>query len=287
MRVTDQMILENSLSQIRLTQERLLDGQQQASSGIQVAKSSDDPVAFGRIGGLGEQISKLDGYGQNINRMQARLSAVDSTMRSFQTSFTRLRELSLVALNPTGDQTATTEETSQIYTQLLSMANQTFDGEYLFSGYSSSTPFVGSKFVGDNQKRAVEVSPLGATQFGISAQDAFGVTTGQDVFSGVASLLSSMRVGDRTGIQNGLDAIDKYMNQAAQAQTSLGAQLNTLSGADQSNQEYGLQLKSSKSQLQDIDAAAIYSRLANDQHAAEATYSVIGKVSKLSLTNYI
>ncbi len=289
MRVTDQMTLEQSLDYVRQAQGRLLQTQRQAASGVKVELPSDDPVAYARINGLQQQLSQLTGYGQNADRVKARLDTTDATLQDFQGALVRLRELTMVALNAANGTSSSVTEAQQLYSQMLSQANQSFDGQYLFSPYSKTPPFSGATFVGDNQKQAVEVSPLGATQFGISAQDAFGVAPGQDAFTGIANLISAMQAGNRTGVQAGLDAIDASIKQLAQAQVQLGAQYNTLQLAQHANQTYTLTLTSSQSALHDIDPAQAYSQLAADQYAVQATYSVLGSGSRLgqSLLQYL
>lgn len=287
MRVTDQLLLDQSVSQVRQAQERLFASQRKASSGVQVENPSDDPAAFRRIDALSQQLVRVQGYDGNISRTRARLSAAEASLQSMQGIVTRFREVSLMALNTASDQGTVAVEAQQLRDQLLQGVNQSFDGEYLFSGYSQSAPFVGSRFVGDNQKRAVEISPLGATLFGVSAQEAFGVLPGQDVFTGISDAVTAIKSGDAAKIRAGLDAADQQLQRLSAAQAMIGAQMNTLDVAARANQDYRLALQTSLSDQRDINPAQAYSQLAADQHAAEATYSVIGSASRLSILKYL
>jgi flagellar hook-associated protein 3 FlgL len=287
MRISDRSMLDEALRQIQRSGERLQATQHRAVTALKVERSSDDPVAYGQITAHSEQLARLEGYNRNITLVRARLSATEASLTDMQGVLTRLRELTMMALN----QVTTTEsvpiEAEQHYGQLLQMLNQSFGGDYLFSAYAASAPFSGSRFVGDNQKRAVEVSPLGATVFGVSAREAFGVLPGQDAFAAVSKAIAGMRAGNRADVADGLTAIDQHLNMISQAQAILGAQQNTLQVAERANEAYAAALQKGISQARDIDPAQAYSQLAADRYAMEATFAVLGSMSRMSILKYL
>lgn len=287
MRISDQQQLSNMLVNLQSNQERLARSTERATTNLQVARPSDDPTAFNRITDYDGRLTKLAGYDQNIEQVRSRLSATDSTLQSVQGILTRLRELSLSAQSPGSDSSLAASEAESLRSQLGQLLNKNFDGEYLFSGYSGATPFTNNVFGGDNQKRAVEVSPLGATVFGVSSKDAFGVDPGQVVYPGLDSMIAAMKAGDSAKIRASLDAIDGYQKQLAQAQTLVGGQLNTLDVAKSANDSYKVALTKSQSELRDADPAEAYSKLAADRYAVEATYAILGQQNQLSILKYL
>jgi flagellar hook-associated protein 3 FlgL len=287
MRITDRSMLQNSLRDIKTGQERLHKTQGQATSGIKVGRPSDDPVAYAQIGSRDEMLARLDGYNRNISVVRGRLSSMETNLTGVVGMLNRLRELTLVSLNVATVTESAATEAEVLYQQLTGTVNQTYAGEYLFSGYNAGAPFSGSRFVGDNQKRAIEISPLGATAFGVSAQEAFGVAPGQDVFKSISDLVAAMRAGNRAGIAAGLDAVDQQLTITANALTSLGGQQNTLTLAEEANKQYAFELQKAQRAQRDIDPAEAYSRLAADQHALQATFAVLGSSSRLSLIKYL
>lgn len=287
MRVTDQSSLAQALRQLQLSQERVQQSQQQAASGQRVERPSDDPAAWGRIQAQSEQLSRMDTYNNNIAVTRSRLQSADSTLQSMQQVLTRFREVTQMSISLVRDPASVATEAGQLRDEVLSLTNTAVGGEYLFSGYSAGPPQAGGRFVGDNQKRAVEVSPLGATVFGVSAQEAFGVTPGQELFGDLRATVDAMKSGDVAGMRAGLDAVDAAMQRLSVSRTSLGAQMNTLDLADQGNQSYNLNLNQAISAARDVDPAQAYSRLIADRYSQEATYSVLGSASKLSLIKYL
>jgi flagellin-like hook-associated protein FlgL len=96
-----------------------------------------------------------------------------------------------------------------------------------------------------------------------------------------------MRTKTRTDISKGLDAVDQQLKLIGQGLGHLGAQQGTLNTAAQANQAHALLLQKSTSQLREIDPAKVYSQLAADRYAVEATFSVLGSGKRLSILNYI
>jgi flagellar hook-associated protein 3 FlgL len=287
MRITDRSMLHDSLHNIQRNQERLQETTNKASSGIQIDRPSDDPVAYSDIAARDVLLTRLEGYNRNISLVRGRLGATESNLQSVQGVLVRLRELTLVSLNGVTTTDALTMEAEDLTAQLIGMTNQSFSGDYLYNGYSAGAPFSGAVFVGDNAKRAVEVSPLGATTFGVNAQDAFGVTTGQEVFKGISDAVAGMRSGNHAAVAAGLDAVDKHLGLVATAMASVGAQQNTLSTAERANQDYALELRKAQGLQRDIDPAKVYSQLTADQYAVQATFAVLGSSSRLSLIKYL
>lgn len=287
MRITDQGLLSQSLLHMEQNQTRMQETQRQALTSQKMERPSDDPVAMSQVSAQQEMLLRLAGYDRNISQVRARLGATEGSLRSFEGVVTRLREITITALNRTLVTETVVVEAKQLHEQLLSMTNQAFNGEYLYAGYNKGPAFSGSRFVGDNQKRGVEISPLGATLFGVSAKDAFGVDPGQDAFVEIADSINGMKSGDLTKMRIGLDAIDKSLSQISQSMALLGSQQNTLDMAEKANNEYRLVLQKAIGRERDVNPAEVYSQLAADRYAMEATYTILASNSRLSLLKYL
>lgn len=287
MRITDKGMLDDSLRHIARAQERLQRSQHRAVSGLAVERPSDNPIAHAQIDAQEAQLVRLSAYNNNIELVRSRLSATEASLQSAQGLLTRFRELTMMALNQVTVTDSVPIEAGQVYEQLVAGVNQTFGGDYLFGGFAGTPPFAGARFVGDNQKRAVEVSPLGATLFGVSAGEAFGVLPGQDVFAEVAAAVQGMRAGNRAQIQAGLATVDRHLGLISQAMAQLGAQQNALHLAGSSNEEYALALQSAITERRDVNPASAYSQLAADRYAMESTFAVLGSSSRLSILKYL
>ena len=98
MRISDQQTLNNALRNLQSNQERLSRSSERATTGLEVARPSDDPAAYNRAADYQTQLTRMDGYDQNISLVRARLASTDSTTQSMQGVLTRLRELALGAL---------------------------------------------------------------------------------------------------------------------------------------------------------------------------------------------
>jgi flagellar hook-associated protein 3 FlgL len=287
MRITDRSTLNDALHNIQRSQERLQETQNKASSGIAIDRPSDDPVAYSDIAARDVLLTRLDSYNRNISLVRGRLGATESNLQSVTGVLNRLRELTMMSLNGITTTDALPAEAEELTEQLLGLTNQAYSGDYLYNGFSGGAPFSGAQFVGDNFKRAVEVSPMGATTFGVTAEEVFGVTTGQLAFQGITDAVAAMRTGNRAVVAAGLDAIDNNLNLVTRSMASVGAQQNTLNTAERANQDYALELKKAQGLQRDIDPAKVYSQLTADQYAVQATFAVLGSSSQLSLIKYL
>jgi len=89
------------------------------------------------------------------------------------------------------------------------------------------------------------------------------------------------------GMQNSLEIIDDLMGHVTRAHTSVGAQSNTLSTALERTQILEISTMSLRSSTVDTDLAEASLRLTQLTLNYEAMLSTVGRVSKLSLVNYL
>lgn len=118
---------------------------QQLASGRRITRPSDDPVGVGNALEIRTNLSQLKQYDRNINDGLSYLATVDSVMQGSNNLLHSVRERALQA----GNDTLNAENRRQIWEearvtldQMVSMANTTFKGEYVFAGtQTSSSPY--------------------------------------------------------------------------------------------------------------------------------------------------
>ena len=135
-------VMANSIDQ---TQLQLLETQNELTTGKAVNEPSDNPSAASTIIQLNQSLARGTTYSNNINTASAQLSQVDSNLGSLNTLLTQAEQIasSDVGTNITQSQrTADASVVQSIYNQALAMANQQFNGQYLFGGATGNTqPF--------------------------------------------------------------------------------------------------------------------------------------------------
>jgi len=147
MRVSTSFIHNQNVKSMLQQQSDLIKTQQQLASGKKNLSPSDDPSAAARILGLNDALNKITQHEENAVFATQRLSIEETTLASAENILQRVRELSIQAGNTaTLDipaREAIAQEIFELNEALFDLANiKDSNGEYLFSGFQSSTqPF--------------------------------------------------------------------------------------------------------------------------------------------------
>ncbi|WP_416886047.1 flagellar hook-associated protein FlgL [Marinospirillum sp.] len=92
---------------------------------------------------------------------------------------------------------------------------------------------------------------------------------------------------NKEAIRASIDNIDIAFEQVSKTRAQIGARQNTLDAVKSSNEEFELFAKKSISDLEDLDYAEAYVRLETSMLSYQAGMQITGRISGLSLFNYI
>jgi flagellar hook-associated protein 3 FlgL len=256
----DPDLLPGLLTAIQTSQQNMNTATQQLASGRSVNQLSDNPAAVAGLVGNHNQASQDDQFLQNTGTLQTRLQVSDSALSSAVAVLTRAVSIGTEGANGTlsaADRQAVAGEVKGLSSQLLSLANTTYQGTYIFSGTAVTTqPFTlnaatnAVTYNGNANTTSVQISNgnsinssvPGSQLFTNAAGDAFGAL--QNLY---ASLISGNNIGQavgqvnsaltQVGVQrvaygNALNQIDLTQNFLNQDKINLSSQENTLVGAN-------------------------------------------------------
>jgi flagellar hook-associated protein 3 FlgL len=183
MRLSTNMMYELGMRGVQRPQIEQLELQQQISAGRRVVKPSDDPIAAAAIVGLNQAKSVNTQYGLNAQNAQSSLQLEVDALGDATKVLQDIKTLIVKAGNPglqNTDRSSIATEVEGLYDQLLGIANRSDgNGQYLFSGYQSSTqPFAETSpgvvtFSGDEGQRLVQVGPQRRIAVGDSGAEVF------------------------------------------------------------------------------------------------------------------
>ncbi len=140
MRVTEQQtfgVLANTLQRSRA---RLLELQQQVSTGKAVLRPSDDPGTYNHIALDKASIAMIDQRMRNITFGQTRLDLSDKALSSSTDVLSRIRQLAVQFGNDTNGPTERAvgaREVRQLLAQIQLFANTELNGQAIFTGTST------------------------------------------------------------------------------------------------------------------------------------------------------
>ncbi len=167
MRVSSNTLFDSNVAAMNQQQARLLQTQQQVSTGRKILTASDDPVAAARALDVSQSNAMNTQYASNRDAARHTLSLAESTLQSVTTLLQDVKTAAINAGNATlndSDRRSIATNLSGRLEELVGLANTTDGvGNYLFSGFQSKTqPFVdtaaGMGYFGDDGQRNVQVS---------------------------------------------------------------------------------------------------------------------------------
>jgi flagellar hook-associated protein 3 FlgL len=183
MRVSNDTMRSAFLAALDDARRRVLQTQEQVSTGLRVNSPSDDPVAAARVAHLDASLTRLDQYHSNAGFARNQLGLEEEAVSEVIENLQRTRELVLQANNATassGDRDIIAAELRQQRAAMLAIANTSdVDGRYLFGGYrEGTTPFTiaaGGNVVynGDQGQRTLQISDSRFVAINDSGADVF------------------------------------------------------------------------------------------------------------------
>ena len=306
MKVSTSMFFDRASAQLANVQGNLAKTQEQLSTGKQITKPSDEPDKASLVTRLESEIARQKSYQESIKAIEIRRKAEETALNSTSDVMFRMKELSVQAANDTlgaADRKTIALEMTELRNQILSLANsQDSNGNYLFAGSRvSQMPFSPDAkgvivYKGDQARMVVGVGDNRRMNQNIPGSDAFtnvvrddgkGGRVGIGFFQAMGDLIEAVKSCNRVAIQRGISEIDTLQQGLSDATAQVGTDLNVVDSQNNVLDEITLRLKTTMSDIQDLDYTEAITKMNKDQLALEAAQSSFAKISKLSLFNYI
>jgi flagellar hook-associated protein 3 FlgL len=137
MRVTNKMLSNSFLTDMRSNLSNLQTLQQQMTSGKEIRKPSDDPARVARAMQLHTDINANKQYKENISDTLNWLDTTDTALGQAGEVLQKVRELLVSAGNAaygSSERQSIKDEINQRIDQFAQVLNTSFDGKYLFGG---------------------------------------------------------------------------------------------------------------------------------------------------------
>ena len=227
MRVTNKMISDTVITNLRKGIERYMELQTQMSTGRRINNPSDDPSGTIQSLSFRSTLRKIEQYGENISYASSWLSQVDTVLDEVNTALSNANALAVqLGSDNQSDESMTSgaEEVKSMLDQLVRSVNTQFKGQYVFSGFRTTTTSVtaygtGVVYNGDDGNIQLEVEEGARMSINITASDILTesyMTLGEDadINPGISAttLISDLNAG--TGVDQvpgTFDIVDKNL----------------------------------------------------------------------------
>ncbi len=145
MRITNNMLINNMLTSLSNNLSRTAKLQLQQATGKKISKPSDDPIVASKSLKLRTDVAEIAQYKRNTDDATSWMEITESTIGQLGEVMQRVRELTVQGANgtnTTADMQKIRVEVEQLKKQVSHLANATYAGRYVFSGYKTDKPLM-------------------------------------------------------------------------------------------------------------------------------------------------
>jgi flagellar hook-associated protein 3 FlgL len=287
----------NGMEQIQLRSER---AQQEMTTGLRINTVSDAPDQIAPLYQTRSELAQTQQIDTNLGRVKTEVDTAESVISSAVSLVERVR--TLASQGETGTTNAQTRadiagELGSIMQQLVSTANTTVEGRYIFAGDSDQQPpysidLTQSNPISTYQGSATTRQIQGAdgTSFSVAktAQDIFDDPTGQNnIFSSINNLRLALLNNDQTAIDAAMPGVQSSGTYLSQQLAFYGLTQNRVASETAFGSNFEIQLQTQISGFQDADLTQAITEMQQASTQQTAALSARAKFPKTSLFDFL
>ena len=302
MKISTAFMFDRATARMGNIQNKLATTQAQLAVGKQILSPSAAPDQAAAIQRLRGEIQRQDSHIRTLDVAMRRYTAEETALSSSKDILIRMQELGIQAANDTlgpDDRKAVGVEMKALRDQLLSLGNTRDDsGNYLFSGTRVNTPAFAENangnavYQGDQTQTRIPAGVERTVQYTRSGTDVFSRVLrddGQSVefFNALDQMIEGMNNHETDPIRQGIADIDQMHNNLTLSQAQNGSEQIVVQSQRDVLDETVLRLKSTLSEIEDLDYTEAVTRMNKEIMGLEAAMGSFAKISGLTLFDYI
>jgi len=287
----------NGMAQI---QQRAQVAEDQMTTGLKINSVSDAPDQIASLYETRSELAQTQQIDSNLTQVKAEVDTAESTLSSAVTLVERAQ--TLASEGDTGTATASSRqaiagELGGILQQLVSDANTTVGGRYIFAGDSDqqapysidltqTNPI--SSYQGSDTTRQIQGADGTTFSVALTAQTIFDDPTGQeDVFSSINNLRVALLNNDQAAIDAAMpnvQSVGTYLNQQL---AFYGSVQDRVASESDFGANYETQLQTQLSGIQDADLTQSITEMQQAQTQETAALTARAQLPQKSLFDYL
>jgi flagellar hook-associated protein 3 FlgL len=283
------------LSAVAQTQQQINTDEQEIASGQSVNLPSDNPAAAAELVQNADLSSQADQFQRSIGSIQGEIQNADAALNAVTTSLQQAISLGVEGANGTvnsADRAAIATQVQGIQSQLLSLANLSYQGNFVFGGTANqTTPYVldssspsGVTYQGDSGVNSVTLGTQFSLQTNLPGSQLFSASA-NNMFQSIQDLITSLQSG--TGISTAVTEVGSASSYIDSQRVFYGNALNQLSTQQTYLSSETTQLSQEQNTIGGADLTAVISNLTTSQTSLQATLEAIGQTSTTNLFEYL
>ena len=285
--------LVGSLDQAQANEQQLT---AELSSGVSITSLSQNPVASGENILLLNQIQQDDSFTQSSNLVTGGLQVADSTLGSVVSQLTQAISLATSANNGTMNASnvkAVGNQISGILDEVESLANTSYEGQYIFAGGQTSTsPFTTStvtspaitSYNGDQGVNYLSTPNGQKIQLNVPGSQIFQGSGANSVFGALNALVADYATGivNTTQAVSDTQSLNTALNYVSQQRVTIDNSITQVTAASDAITRDQTQLTSAQTNLMQADVGQVSTQLSLSETQQTALEDVISQLDSSS-----
>jgi flagellar hook-associated protein 3 FlgL len=286
MRITGSRMIDLAAAATAKNQTQVGAASAEVSSGLRVARSSDDPAAWAAGERAKLHRSLTSGASAAVQASRDRLDQTDAALATIGEAVSEVRQLAVQGSSASYNAEDRAALATQIRALLVSArgaANaRSSDGEYLLAGSRSlSEPFdAAGNYAGDAARREVPMSE-GATTFATVSGSDLTAASGVDVLPLLERVAAALAANDPDGTSALLTDLETAVRQVGAARTRTGNTMSVLDATKDAQAVLAENLEREIARSVETDTIEAASALAKVSQSLEASRAVTSHVIRL------
>jgi flagellar hook-associated protein 3 FlgL len=302
MKISTSFLFDRATERMSTIQNKLATTQAQMAVGKQILSPSAAPDQAAAIQRLKGEVQRQESHMRTLDVAMRRYTAEETALSSSNDLLIRMKELGIQAANDTlapDDRKAIGVEMKALRDQLLSLGNtRDNSGNYLFSGTRVNTPAFAEDangqvvYEGDQTQTRIPAGVERTVQFTRAGTDVFRRVVRDDgqavgFFNALDQMIEGVNSSLTAKVQQGIADITQMHDSMTLSQAQNGSDQTVVQSQLDVLEETTLRIKSTLSEIEDLDYAEAVTRMNKEMMAMEAAMGSFGKISSLSLFDYI
>lgn len=289
---------QQALLGLQRTKERLAMNQTRLTTGNRLTGPGDDPAAAASILSFGDSIESNTQFIKQADAALGYLTLSEDVVASAIDRLQRLGELAVVGT------AASAPEVDSIRTNLLELANTKSEGKFLFAGtltqgtaahplpFEDAAPPAGPiNYWGNSGSITINVTNTTTVAMNIPGDSVFFGPGGQgsntDILKTVTDLRDGLATNNAALVATATANLTTCLDNLNRAQADLGGKQSQLFALKETLSGFNVSLQGLQNLQQDTDYVQSATEYANDQVIQSASLSVLAKMNKTNLFDYL
>lgn len=286
----------NGLAKLQRQQEKT---QRDLSSGYRIHDAADAPEQTPKLIALSSRLAAFEDWQSSLVEVGAEALAGDQAIGTAVSLVENARSLAVRATSPTlsaADRQSIATEVAGLQQQLLTIANTTVQGRYIFGGdrddvapfqINPASPIGVSAATVQNATRVVK-GPDGDVVFqSLTASEILNASGGASAFGAIESLRAALVAGSQSGVGSALQSLQSVSALLNRQQGVYGAAGQRIANVKTAASNEIVSLRSSISEIRDTDVAQAAIDLTRQSTAQQAAIAAQAQIPRKTLFDYL